>query len=45
MSTVSLAVSGGGAAVRMDRLFFVLALLATAVLVALVLLDHQLLAH
>src|SRR5690348_10891159 len=41
MSTVSLAASDRGAAVRMDRLFFSLALVATAVLVALVLLDHQ----
>jgi len=41
MSTVSLAASGRGAAVRMDRLFLGLALAATAILVALVLLDHQ----
>ncbi len=41
MSTVSLAASDRGAAVRMDRLFLGLALAATAILVALVLLDHQ----
>jgi uncharacterized membrane protein YedE/YeeE len=36
-----LAASDRGAAVRMDRLFLGLALAATAILVALVLLDHQ----
>ncbi|MGB6348480.1 MAG: YeeE/YedE family protein [Pseudolabrys sp.] len=41
MSTVSLAASSSGAAVRIDRLFLGLALGATAILVALVLLDHQ----
>ena len=41
MSTVSLAASDPGAAVRIDRLFLGLALGATAILVALVLLDHQ----
>ena len=42
MTTASLAASDPGAAVRIDRLFFGLALAATAILVALVLLDHQL---
>jgi uncharacterized membrane protein YedE/YeeE len=41
MSTVSLAASRSGAAVRIDRLFLGLALGATAILLALVLLDHQ----
>ncbi len=41
MTTTSLAASDQGAAVGMDRLFFGLALTATAILVALVLLDHQ----
>jgi hypothetical protein len=41
MSTASLAASGEGAAVRIDRLFLGIALTATAILVALVLLDHQ----
>ena len=41
MSTASLAASGRGAAVRIDRLFLGLALGATAILIALVLLDHQ----
>jgi uncharacterized membrane protein YedE/YeeE len=41
MSTASLAASGQGAAVHVDRLFLTLALGATAVLIALVLLDHQ----
>lgn len=41
MSTVSLAASNPGAAVRIDRLFLGLALGATAILVALVLLDQQ----
>jgi hypothetical protein len=41
MSTASLAASGSGAAVRIDRLFLALALAATAILIALVLLDHQ----
>ncbi len=41
MSTVSLAASRSGAAVRVDRLFLGLALGATAILLALVLLDHQ----
>jgi hypothetical protein len=41
MSTASLAVSDRGAAVRIDRLFLGLALAATAVLIALVLLDRQ----
>ena len=41
MSTASLAASGEGAAVRIDRLFLGIALTATAVLVALVLLDQQ----
>jgi uncharacterized membrane protein YedE/YeeE len=41
MSTASLAASGRGAAVCIDRLFLGLALGATAILIALVLLDHQ----
>src|SRR6476646_9245654 len=41
MSTASLAASEKGAAVRIDRLFFGLALAATAILIAMVLLDHQ----
>jgi len=41
MSSVSLAASGPGAAVRIDRLFLGLALGATAILIALVLLDQQ----
>jgi uncharacterized membrane protein YedE/YeeE len=41
MSTVSLAASDPGAAVRIDRLFLGLALGATAILIALVLLDQQ----
>jgi uncharacterized protein len=41
MSTASLAASNSGAAVRIDRLFLGLALGATAILLALVLLDHQ----
>src|SRR5262252_2438986 len=41
MTTASLAASDRGAAVRIDRLFLSLALGATAILVALVLLDHQ----
>ena len=41
MSTVGLAASNSGAAVRIDRLFLGLALGATAVLLTLVLLDHQ----
>ncbi|HKA76330.1 MAG TPA: YeeE/YedE family protein [Pseudolabrys sp.] len=41
MSTVSLAASRSGAVVRVDRLFLGLALGATAILLALVLLDHQ----
>jgi uncharacterized membrane protein YedE/YeeE len=41
MSTASLAATGEGAAVRIDRLFLGLALGATAILIALVLLDHQ----
>jgi len=41
MSSVSLAASGPGAAVRVDRLFLGLALGATAILIALVLLDRQ----
>src|SRR5512143_2021127 len=41
MTTASLAASDQGAAVGMDRLFFGLALAATAILVALVLLDRQ----
>jgi uncharacterized protein len=41
MSTAILAASEKGAAVRIDRLFLGLALASTAILVALVLLDHQ----
>lgn len=41
MTTASLAASDRGAAVRIDRLFLGLALGATAILIALVLLDHQ----
>src|SRR5215467_506786 len=41
MSTTSLAAPDQGAAVRVDRLFLGLALAATAILVALVLLDRQ----
>ena len=41
MTTTSLAASDQGAAVGMDRLFFGLALTATAILVALVRLDHH----
>src|SRR5215472_14868431 len=41
MTTASLAAAGEGAAVRMDRLFLGLALGATAILIALVLLDHK----
>jgi uncharacterized protein len=41
MSTASLAASEKGAAVRIDRLFLGLALASTALLIALVLLDHQ----
>lgn len=41
MSTASLAASNRDAAVRTDRLFLGLALASTAILVALVLLDHQ----
>ena len=41
MTTVSLAASNSGAAVRIDRLFLGLALGATSILLALVLLDHQ----
>jgi len=41
MSTASLAASGEGAAVRIDRLFLGIALTVTAILVALVLLDQQ----
>ena len=41
MSTASLAASEKGAAVRIDLLFLGLALASTAILVALVLLDHQ----
>ena len=42
MTTASLAASNQGAAVRIDRLFLGLALAATAILIALVLIDHQL---
>src|SRR6476469_9222481 len=42
MTTASLAASDPGAAVRIERLFLGLALAATAILIALVLLDHQL---
>jgi len=41
MSTASLAASSEGAAVRIDRLFLGIALAATAILIAFVLLDHQ----
>jgi uncharacterized protein len=41
MSTASLAASNQDAAVRMDRLFLGMALGSTAILIALVLLDHQ----
>ena len=41
MSTASLAASEKGAAVRVDLLFLGLALASTAILIALVLLDHQ----
>ena len=41
MSTASLAASERGAAVRIDLLFLGLALASTAILIALVLLDHQ----
>ena len=41
MSTASLAASASGAVARIDRLFLALALGAIAILVALVLLDHQ----
>jgi uncharacterized protein len=41
MSTASLAASEKGAAGRIDRLFLGLALAPTAILIALVLLDHQ----
>ena len=41
MSSVSLAASGPGAAVRIDRLFVGLALGATAILIVLVMLDQQ----
>jgi uncharacterized membrane protein YedE/YeeE len=41
MTTASLAASNRGAAVRIDRLFLGLALAATAILIALVLIDHQ----
>jgi uncharacterized membrane protein YedE/YeeE len=41
MSTASLAASEKGAAVRIDRLFLGLALASMAILIALVLLDHQ----
>jgi len=41
MSTASLAASGEGAAIRIDRLFIGIALAATAILIVLVLLDHQ----
>ena len=42
MTTASLAASNQGAAVHIDRLFLGLALAATAILIALVLIDHQL---
>ena len=42
MTTPSLAASNQGAAVHIDRLFLGLALAATAILIALVLIDHQL---
>src|SRR5262245_5066260 len=41
MTTASLAASDRGAAARVDRLFLGLALLATAILIAFVLIDHQ----
>ena len=41
MATATLAASREGAAVRIDRLFLGIALAATAILIALVLLDHQ----
>ena len=41
MTTASLAASDRGVAVRVDRLFLGLALGATAILIALVLIDHQ----
>ncbi|HEY7231453.1 MAG TPA: YeeE/YedE family protein [Pseudolabrys sp.] len=41
MTTANLAVSNQDAAIRVDRLFLGLALAATAILVTLVLLDHQ----
>ena len=41
MSTAILAAPGAGAALGIDRLFLVLALAATAILIALVLLDGQ----
>ncbi len=41
MSTANLAASGSGAAIRIDRLFLGFALAAIAILIALVLLDHQ----
>jgi uncharacterized protein len=41
MTTASLAASDRGAAVRVDRLFLGLALGATAILIAFVLIDHQ----
>src|SRR5262245_33919111 len=41
MTTASLAASDRGAAVRVDRLFLGLSLGATAILIALVLIDHQ----
>ena len=41
MTTASLAASDQGAAVRIDRLFLALALAATSLLIALVVLDHQ----
>jgi len=41
MTTASLAASNQGAAVHIDRLFLGLAVTATAILVALVLIDHQ----
>ena len=41
MSSASLAASGEGAVVRIDRLFLGIALAVTAILITLVLLDHQ----
>jgi len=41
MSSASLAASGEGAFVRIDRLFLGIALAVTAILITLVLLDHQ----